>query len=201
MEPIMKSCGVDINITMKELYDLTKIDFTVYATEINKLELVELTHKTVPDERVLDVVYKSCSIPPLFQPIIEGDKCFMDGGVFANYPLHCFLEKHGESVDVNSVFGIKLIYEQAKSDNIDKESNITDYVFCIIKKLIQHIVIHREHNITIPNELLIYSKGMAFDTLKESIISSEERKHLLNEGKRYASVYYEYKKKELKELN
>ena len=201
MEPIMKSCGVDINITMKELYDLTKIDFTVYATEINKLELVELTHKTMPNERVLDVVYKSCSIPPLFQPIIEGDKCFMDGGVFANYPLHCFLEKHGESIDVNSVFGIKLIYEQAKSDNIDKESNITDYVFCIIKKLIQHIVIHREHNITIPNELLIYSKGMAFDTLKESIISSEERKHLLNEGKRYASVYYEYKKKELKELN
>ena len=199
MEPIMKSCGVDLNITMKELYEMTNIEFTVYATEINKLELVEMTHKNLPDDRVIDVVYKSCSIPPLFQPIIDGDKCYMDGGVFANYPLHCFIERVGDSINLDELFGIKLISEQAEKDNITPESNITDYVFCIIKKLIQHIVIHREHNITIPNELLIYSKGMAFDTLKESIISSEERKHLLNEGKRYASVYYEYKKKELKE--
>ncbi len=199
MEPIMKSCGIELNITMKQLYEMTNIEFTIYATEINKLELVEMTHKTNPDERVIDVVYKSCSIPPLFQPTIDGDRCYMDGGVFANYPLHCFLERVGDSIHLDEVFGIKLIYEQAEKDNINLESNITDYVFCIIKKLIQHIVIHREHNITIPNELLIYSKGMAFDTLKESIISSDERKHLLKEGKRYASVYYEYKKKELKE--
>lgn len=199
MEPIMKSCGVDLNITMKELYEMTNIEFTVYATEINKLELVEMTHINCPDDRVMDVIYKSCSIPPLFQPIIDGDKCYMDGGVFANYPLHCFIERVGDSVNLDELFGIKLISEQAEKDNITLESNITDYVFCIIKKLIQHIVIHREHNITIPNELLIYSKGMAFDTLKESIVSSEERKHLLNEGKRYASVYYEYKKKELRE--
>ena len=47
--------------------------------------------------------------------------------------------------------------------------------------------------------MLIYSKGMSFDTLKKSINSTDERKHLLNEGKRYASVYYENKKKEFKE--
>lgn len=199
MEPIMKSCGVDLNITMKELYEMTDIEFTVYATEINKLELVEMTHKNLPDDRVIDVVYKSCSIPPLFQPTIDGDKCYMDGGVFANYPLHCFLDRVGDSINLDELFGIKLISEQAEKDNITPESNITDYVFCIIKKLIQHIVIHREHNITIPNELLIYSKGMSFDTLKKSINSTDERKHLLNEGKRYASVYYEYKKKEFKE--
>lgn len=197
MEPLMKSCGVDVNITMKELYEMTGIEFTVYATELNKLELVEMTHLNFPDEQVIDVVYKSCAIPPLFQPVVQDDKCYLDGGVFANYPLHCFLERHQNSnIDLDALFGVKLIYEQAEKDNITHESNITDYVFCIIKKLIQHVVIHREHFLTIPNELLIYSKGLAFHTLKESILSSEERKHLINEGKRYASVYYAYKVKE-----
>lgn len=197
MEPIMKSCGVDLNITMLELYEMNHVDFTVYVTELNDLKLVELTHKNAPNERVLDVIYKSCCIPPLFQPIIQGNQCFIDGGIFANYPLHCFLERHGEIIDHSKIFGIKLMIEHSETDNITTESNVTDYIYCIIKKLVQHIVIHREHNITIPNELLIYSKGMAFDTLKESILSTEERKHLLNEGKRYASVYHTYKMKEL----
>lgn len=196
MEPLMKTCGVELDITMQQLYEMNQIDFNIYATELNKLELVTFSHKNVPNERVLDVIYKSCCIPPLFQPVIDNDKCFMDGGVFANYPLHCFIEREGNDVDLDTVFGVKLISEQIERDYITQESNITEYVFCIIKKLVQHIVIHREHNIMIPNELLIYTKGMAFDTLKESIVSADERKHLLKEGKRYASVYYKYKMKE-----
>lgn len=200
MDPIMKSSGFDRNITLKQLYDKNGIDFSIYVSELNKLELVRLSHETSPDEPVLEAIYKSCAIPPLFRPVIQEDACYFDGGVFANYPLHCFFERMSKKeIDVSKLFGTKLIYEvTANNDVISNESNVTDYIFCLIKKLIQHVVIHREHDINIPNELLIYSKSMSFETLKKSIISSEERKFLLNEGKRYASVYYTYKMKELK---
>ena len=200
MDPIMKSSGFERKITFKELYEKNGIDFNVYVSELNKLEMVKLSHETTPNEQVLEAIYKSCAIPPLFRPVIEGDNCYFDGGVFANYPLHCFLDRMKEKqieVDTSKVFGVKLISEMASNDKISDDSNITDYIFCIVKKLVQHIVIHRENNLSIPNELLIYTKGMSFDTLKQSIISSDERKYLLNEGKRYATVYYKYKMKEL----
>ena len=80
---------------------------------------------------------------------------------------------------------------------VGDKSNITEYIFSLIRKLIQHIVIHREYDVQIPNELLIYSKGMSFETLKQSIHSRSEREHLMSEGRRYASVYLIYKQKSL----
>lgn len=198
LRPIIKSCGMDESITLQELYEKTETEFYIYATELNKLTLVAMSHKTHPSMRVVDAVYQSCAIPPLFKPMIISDnsECLLDGGVFANYPLHCFLERMPEDIDRDTLFGIKLKQEQIEEDNITAESNITEYVFSLVRKLIQHIVIHKEHDIHVPNELLIYSKGISFETLKQSIHSQETREHLLKEGRRYASVYLIYKKKE-----
>lgn len=196
LDPIMKSSEIERNITFKELYQTNGIDFNVYVSELNNLEMVRLSHETTPDEKIISAIYKSCAIPPLFKPVIENSRCYFDGGVFANYPLHCFLSRMDE-IDEDKIFGIKLIYEKSEDDAILTDSNMTEYVFAIVKKLIQNVVVHREHNINIPNELLIYSKGMSFETVKKSILSADERKFLINEGKRYASVYYEYKVKQL----
>ena len=199
LRPIIKSCGVEETLTLQELYERTNTDFYIYATELNKLKMVTLSHHTHPNMRVIDAVYQSCAVPPLFKPIIcdENAECLLDGGVFANYPLHCFFDRMPEDVDKETVFGIKLKHEQIEKDNIGDKSNITEYIFSLIRKLIQHIVIHREYDVQIPNELLIYSKGMSFETLKQSIHSRSEREHLMSEGRRYASVYLIYKQKSL----
>lgn len=194
LEPIVNSCGVEMSITLKELYERTRTDFYIYSTELNTLELVTLSHNTNPDMLVIDAIYMSCAIPPLFKPVVYENNCYLDGGIFANYPLHCFLERV-DAPDLSKVFGVKLKYEQIQQDNIQDGSNITEYIFTLVKKLIQHIIIHREHQIDIPNELLIYSKGMSFETLKRSIYSQKERETLLGEGRRYASVYHIYKEK------
>ena len=198
LRPIIKSCGYDESLTLSELYEKTQTDFYIYATELNTLSLVTISHHTHPSMRVIDAVYQSCAIPPLFKPIIhsENSECLLDGGVFANYPLHCFLERMPDNIDKDTIFGIKLKQEQIEEDNIVADSNITEYVFSLVRKLIQHIVIHKEHHIHIPNELLIFSKGMSFETLKQTIRSKEARVSLLNEGRKYASLYLIYKKKE-----
>jgi predicted acylesterase/phospholipase RssA len=200
MNPIVKSCGVSIDITLRELYHRTDTDFYIYATELNNLEMITFSHTTHPDMPVINAVYLSCAVPPLFKPLTENNKCFLDGGVFANYPIDCFLERmrvYSEmDVDLSKVFGIKLIYESSEKDIISEESNISEYVFCLIKKLIQNMVIHREDHYNIPNELIIYSKGISFETLNEAIHSIEARDNLVKEGKKYANVYHIYKSKQ-----
>lgn len=201
LNPIVKSCGVTIDITLKELFERTNTGFYIYATELNNLEMVTLSHETFPNMPVVNAVYLSSAIPPLFKPITENDKCLLDGGVFANYPIECCLERmknNNESeVDLSKVFGIKLMYESSEKDIINEQSNISDYVFCLIKKLIQNMVIHKEDNYNIPNELIIYSKGISFETLNEAIHSIEARDNLIKEGKKYANVYHIYKSKQV----
>jgi len=205
MEPIMKSVGIGIDITMSQLYIKTNIEFTVYVSELNNFKLLSLSHINAPDERVIDVIYKSCAIPPLFKPVIDGDNCYLDGGIFANYPLNCFLNRiKGRSsdpkldLDLNTIFGIKLIFEDTHQYVISETSSIAEYCFCVIKKLIMQRALTGEPNdVTIPNELLVYSNISDFDTIKQSIVSADERIHLMNEGKRYASVFYHYKMKQL----
>lgn len=199
LDPIIKSCGVERNITFKQLFDKTGVDFNVYTTELNALQMIRLSHDTTPDEGVIDGIYKSCAIPPLFKPVIEDKQCFFDGGIFANYPFKCFKErmnKKKEHFDPCNVFGIKLIYEKVDDDAIVEGSNVTEYIFSIIKKLMQHTINNINDEAHIQNELLIYSKGMSFDILKKTIASSAERQFLINEGTRYASVYHAYKMKE-----
>ena len=195
LTPIMNACNIDLSITLKELYEFTKIEFYIYTTELNDLQEVVLSHVTTPDMLVIDAIYKSCAIPPLFKPVIEGDKCYLDGGVFSNYPLQSFYNRFkltNKNVDNESIFGLKLKHEVIENDNINEASNITEYTFCLIKKLVQN----KESSFQIPNELIIYSKGISFSTLKKSIESQEERQSLLDEGRRYASVYHIYKIKE-----
>lgn len=201
LRPIVKSCGYEMTITLEELFEKTQTEFYIYVTELNKLELLSFSHITHPNMRVIDAVYQSCAIPPLFKPVIndKNGSCNLDGGVFANYPLHCFLDRVGNEYDKEKVFGIKLKHEEIEQDKIVSESNVTEYIFCLVRKLIQNIVIHKEHDITVPNELLIYTKGMSFETIKQNIYSREARENLLKEGKRYASVYYIYKSKEDKD--
>jgi len=45
----------------------------------------------------------------LFKPVIEGDKCYLDGGVFSNYPLQSFYNRFkltNKNVDNESIFGL-----------------------------------------------------------------------------------------------
>ena len=68
---------IPINVTMKEFYDITKIEIHIFTTEIMNFELVDISYKTHPDWRVIDAVYSSCSIPIIFSPLIKENKMLL----------------------------------------------------------------------------------------------------------------------------
>ena len=60
--PLFKAKNIDINITLKEYYDLTKIDMHFFATRLNKFDKISLNHNTHPDMKVITAIYISSCV-------------------------------------------------------------------------------------------------------------------------------------------
>jgi predicted acylesterase/phospholipase RssA len=56
-KPLLLGKDLSINITLKELYDYSKINFYLYTTDLINFDKVELSHKTYPDLSVKSNLY------------------------------------------------------------------------------------------------------------------------------------------------
>jgi len=93
--PFFLARDLSIDITLREFYEITLVDFHCFSTEISEFKSVDLSHKTHPEWKLMDAVYCSSCLPILFTPYFhvtaEGkNECYVDGGLLENYPLqHC----------------------------------------------------------------------------------------------------------------
>ena len=92
--PLFKGTNEDISIdiTMKDFYDITKIEFHIFVTEINTFKITDISYKTHPEYSLIEAVYESCSIPIVFSPLIRENFCNIDGGLIVNYPIEYCLK-------------------------------------------------------------------------------------------------------------
>jgi NTE family protein len=83
----------DPNITLKQLYEKNKIEFTVTTTCIHSTNnnftegIVYLSHKHTPDMSLFDAVNCSMAFPFIFPPMEYKGCQFIDGGVLDNFPM------------------------------------------------------------------------------------------------------------------
>lgn len=75
------------NITLKELYEKSKIKLIITSVCINTKSLKYLSHETEPDLDILTAVYMSSAIPGVFPPVNYKNKLYVDGGVLNNLPI------------------------------------------------------------------------------------------------------------------
>ena len=85
-EPFFNAKNIDRNITLKEFYDMTKKTIYFYIGELNKFEVFYVNYKTHPEMKLIEAIYKSSSVPGIFIPIMEDDKCYIDGGLLNYFP-------------------------------------------------------------------------------------------------------------------
>ena len=131
--PLFKDKDLSIDITLKEFYEFSKKDIHIYATELHTYTLIDFSHKTHPDWKLIDVIYCSCSIPGVFMPYLVDDCCYCDGGIISNYPLRQCLESGAEP---DSILGIKMVVDASKKSLITEESSIFDYMIGLLNKLL-----------------------------------------------------------------
>ena len=92
LEPFFTLNGWDIDITFKELYELTNIEYNLYVTNFNSMTSEIFNYKTQPDLSVIKAAVCSAAIPPVVSPFIIDNKLYVDGGLLANNPIKQALE-------------------------------------------------------------------------------------------------------------
>ena len=139
-KPLLQGKNIEMNVTLKEFYDFSKIDFHIFTFELNNFETIELSHITHPNLSLLQALTMSSAFPGIFMPTIIDKKCYIDGGVMSNYPINQCLRDH---TNKDEILGIKISYDKDnnsfKNAEITEELSLLEYVMCFTNNAMNFI--------------------------------------------------------------
>ena len=181
--PLFGGRDIPMDITLQGFYEKTQIELHFFATELNKglSSDVDFSHKTHPDWSLIEAVYCSSCIPGIFQPFIKDDKCFVDGGVFLNYPIRPCLEHVGQE-NGHTILGFKRqINKQSVARMINTETTLLDTVMIFINKIMERVLADETPNKDV-QEISIDAIPFSITQLFLSLNSEKERNELFEIG-------------------
>ena len=186
-KPLFDAKDIPIDISLKDFYDLTKININIIAFEVNEYKVHELSYKNYPNLPVLKAIQMSCALPILVTPVFMDGKCFMDGGIACNYPLNFCIDSGKEP---DEILGFKNKYSDGKSNMINEDSTILDYLLNFLFKSVFNV--HNNYvQPIIKNEVVCDASYLTFDILKNTLSNIEVRRELFKKGKETASTWLE----------
>jgi len=177
-KPFFKAKDISMEITMKEFFELTKIEIHLFSLDINSFNLEDISYITHPDLQLLTAVQMSSAIPVLISPVCIDNRCYVDGGVICNYPINqCIMR--AENID--EIFGLRNKYTKKDENIVKNESTILEYVMNFINRLVNSVASKFEEK-EIPNELIYDTDLMTLSNIQLTLSSKEERQRLINFG-------------------
>jgi len=137
LKPFLQARDLNVNITLKEIYDILHIELYFYTTNINAnpMECVELSYISFPDLELYKAICMSAAFPLIFSPIIINNNCYIDGGVLTHFPLTKCLEKNNKP---DEILAIKIMCKDNIPEPISKETILSIYMNTLISKLCIH---------------------------------------------------------------
>jgi predicted acylesterase/phospholipase RssA len=184
-KPLLDAKDIPIAISLKDFYDHSKIELHFFTFEINQFKTEDISYLTHPDISLIDAIIMSCSIPLLCTPIIMENKCYIDGGVCANYPLKYCLDS---GKNEKEILGLCNQYDCQQKNYIDSESNLLDFILCLFFKIFNNLS-SNIINPTIQYEIKFDVKYLSLQYLKSAITSIEIRKELYQKGTETATEF------------
>jgi predicted acylesterase/phospholipase RssA len=187
-KPFFKAKDIPMEITMKEFYELSKIEIHLFSLDINTFNLEDISYITHPDLQLLTAVQMSSAIPVLISPVCINNRCYVDGGVICNYPVNqCILR--AENID--EIFGLRNKYSKKDENIVKNESTILEYVMNFISRLINNVASKfEEKEKEIPNELIYDTDLMTLANIQLTLSSKEERQRLIDFGIEAGKTYF-----------
>jgi NTE family protein len=135
LNKIFESKNLKKTITLKEVYEISKIKQIITATCLNDSQVYYFSHTSDPDMMLITLIRMSTAVPIIFKPIIYNNKMFIDGGIIDNYPIHLFND------DMDRTLGI---YLKDKCEYHKDINNIETFMLSVIQCVIKG---HNFHNI------------------------------------------------------
>lgn len=206
--PLLKSADLEINTTLKELYDKYPIEFYLHTVNINEdydKQLTCISYKTHPDMLIKDAIYMSASVPLILKPIFSNDGCFVDGGLLANIPLDSCIKN--SNCKENEILVVKYNRKTERS-NVSDRTGIWSYLIELFSIFTNDLVLTSEkYNLEKYSNILVFEPSCKerpnITSLKywlEVLNSDEERELLVNSGINYIKESILSKKFEINKL-
>jgi predicted acylesterase/phospholipase RssA len=176
-KPLLDAKDISMNINLEEFFNLSHIELHFFSFEINEYKIHDISYLTHPKLSLMQAIHMTCSLPVLFSPVCVEDKCYIDGGVFCNYPLNYCIES-GKSLD--EILGIKNKYS-SEAPIINAESTIMDFLLGFIYKAV--FSVNTDHaQSQLKNEVVCDAKNLSFEVLRTALNSVDVRRELLSSG-------------------
>lgn len=191
-EPFFKAKNINKDITLKEFYNITKKTIYFYIAELNNFEVFYVNHKTHPTMGLIEAMYKSSSVPGIFTPIIENDKCYVDGGLLNYFPTKDALA----NTENHSILGL-CNDRNGKHNIITNKSNLVDFLSTLLFKNMDFVI----NSILRAEELKNVIIVPGFDDNKlwlEMVSSKNKRAEMYNLGITTAQTFLREKLKKAK---
>ena len=194
-EPLFLAKNIPLNITLLEFYNLTKIEFNIFACCLDELNQKKFNYITTPNIELIDALYISLSIPIMFVPLYINNSFYLDGGILVGCPINqciaekqcehddifCFMNNKSEPIDLSNSFYTKYV----DNKKISNDSNFFEYIFFLIKKFVVRVA-------NVENDIVTYIKNSINTALSYNGLDKEywihvlncqtEREHLINLG-------------------
>jgi hypothetical protein len=187
---LFEAKGLEPNITMKDFYEYSGIEFNFITCDANHFTRNVISHNTYPDLELVTALCMTSAFPVIFTPVIVDDKCYIDGGIFSNYAVNICLEETGCKHE--EILGIKKYQSSDINDAlITEESSVIDFLekitLNIFNRVNDELVLKK-----IPYEIVCNMNVFTtYDSWTQLPFFSEHRNNLILYGIKTAEENYE----------
>jgi len=190
LKPLLTAKDLSDGITLREFYEYNKIEHHFFTVEMNSFKKIDLNYKTHPDLSLITALEMSSAVPVLFKPVIIEDKCYIDGGLFDNYPINECL--HNEKCTDDQILGICNKWTHGDVV-IENNMNLFQYLQASLEQIVKYVQrldkavkIRYEVKCLCDKNLGEYSNWINY------MRDSSKRKELIEDGKKYAELFLSY---------
>jgi predicted acylesterase/phospholipase RssA len=184
-KPLLDAKDLSIDINLKDFYEYSKIELHFFSFEVNQFMIEDISYLTHPDISLIDAVMMSSAIPLLITPIVIDNKCYIDGGVSANYPLKYCIDS-GKNEE--EILGLCNQYDTQQKNHVDSTSNLLDFIMCFFFKIINSL---SSSNVIpkIKYEIICNVKHLSLNYFTSTLSSMEIRKEYYQMGEESAKHF------------
>lgn len=210
LKPLFLAAELPITLTLKEFYEINKIDWHIFTSNLNKFSKVDLNYKSHPNLTIIQAITMSASIPIIVKPPFYNNEYYLDGGIFCNCPTYdCFYNQKCSTnemisfindkrypIDLSNNYFNNIENDYHNNDisnnNLNENTNIFSFLIYIIKTVFKKImIIENENSLSINNTINVCITPYTIDINYWSYVFSnkEERIRLINLGELQANNY------------
>jgi predicted acylesterase/phospholipase RssA len=118
IEIILRQKTNNHNLTFMELYNLTHKELTITGSCISHYRVSYFNWKTTPNMSVVEALKITMCFPYMFEPIVNNNKSYVDGGVCSNFPIEFFKD------EIDKTLGIVLANNSGNNNDTNANANI-----------------------------------------------------------------------------